>query len=891
MPTLPNQKYLLIHEAADLLKVSTKTLRRWEDAGKLIAERTDGGHRRYLLAKISSFKKSHKNSSPRPKIEVLPSPKPYQPYPESNSTNKDISFPSEASITTQPIQIFQPLHINQARVLKRSAFIGAFAVALILANSSGALGSFRSLIGLDKPEIAENPTSPSASLGTSVLATRDSLLTTSLNVNVDANFESDVDIAGNLNLAGNTVSSSDDIVISPGGGGLTIGGGTPSNVDLTGDDLLVSGDLESNGDIFAVNETLTGDLDVAGDGALGTLTVNAETVDDLTGAGITITDGDLTATLGTSISSSEIDDDTIIEVDLKASNSASNGQVLTYNSSTGGFTWAADSSGESSPWTDGGTIIYPDTDTDDLAVGGSTSAAPFFFDTSAGALNITGSAVVDSLTLNGTTLSSSGNLSLDPTSSLIFADFDCTGNNNGGKLTANASGVISCADDETGGAASPWDVTASVVHLISATNNVTIGSTTNLAKLAVEGETDEIQFLVRGNATQTSNLVVFENSAGTDQFVLTNAGNLTLTGDATITGGDITTGASAASLFNTNALSLDIGEAATTASIGAGSGTTTVNNNLSVTGSINGLTVSSGTISTGTWNGTVIGAIYGGTGQNAVATGDLLYGSGVNTWSRRTIGNAGEVLTVSGGLPVWAAVSGASCPTCVITNPTSTQTIVHPAVVAFALDSDTTNSTLSSLTAGVFDINVGSTTSNNTGFTLDYSSDSGVATGNDLFGERITLTQSDLDGDLFGLVITNANTTAGAAASTDDLLFLSNADTSSADGGTVDNALRIGSSGATITDGIDLTSSNITNAINLAANDIVGTTADINFDNFDVVGSTGNVTAGTYNSQTISGTANFTGTVTVATSVTSPIYTGAGAVTLSSAGGGGERYR
>ena len=58
MPTLPNQKYLLIHEAADLLKVSTKTLRRWEDAGKLIAERTDGGHRRYLLAKISSFKKS-----------------------------------------------------------------------------------------------------------------------------------------------------------------------------------------------------------------------------------------------------------------------------------------------------------------------------------------------------------------------------------------------------------------------------------------------------------------------------------------------------------------------------------------------------------------------------------------------------------------------------------------------------------------------------------------------------------------------------------------------------------------------------------------------------------------------------------------------------------------
>jgi hypothetical protein len=53
--------------------------------------------------------------------------------------------------------------------------------------------------------------------------------------------------------------------------------------------------------------------------------------------------------------------------------------------------------------------------------------------------------------------------------------------------------------------------------------------------------------------------------------------------------------------------------------------------------------------------------------------------------------------------------------------------------------------------------------------------------------------------------------------------------------------------------------------IDLGANDIVGTTSDIDLTNFNVAGSTGNVTAGTYNGQTISSSANFTGSVTIAT--------------------------
>lgn len=41
-----------IGEAAKLRGVSIDTLRRWEKAGKIKAERTEGGHRRYRVADL-----------------------------------------------------------------------------------------------------------------------------------------------------------------------------------------------------------------------------------------------------------------------------------------------------------------------------------------------------------------------------------------------------------------------------------------------------------------------------------------------------------------------------------------------------------------------------------------------------------------------------------------------------------------------------------------------------------------------------------------------------------------------------------------------------------------------------------------------------------------------
>jgi hypothetical protein len=57
---------------------------------------------------------------------------------------------------------------------------------------------------------------------------------------------------------------------------------------------------------------------------------------------------------------------------------------------------------------------------------------------------------------------------------------------------------------------------------------------------------------------------------------------------------------------------------------------------------------------------TTLGYAKGGTDQSSYAAGDLLYASAINTLAKRTIGNVGDVLTVAGGVPTWAAPAAGS---------------------------------------------------------------------------------------------------------------------------------------------------------------------------------------------------------------------------------------
>jgi len=71
---------------------------------------------------------------------------------------------------------------------------------------------------------------------------------------------------------------------------------------------------------------------------------------------------------------------------------------------------------------------------------------------------------------------------------------------------------------------SPWQTTANVVNLVTAGDTVNIGGTGALAKLAIDGDADEIQLLVQGHSTQTSLPFVVEKSTGVDQFTVNNDG-------------------------------------------------------------------------------------------------------------------------------------------------------------------------------------------------------------------------------------------------------------------------------------------------------------------------------------------------------------------------------
>src|SRR3989344_4641881 len=74
MTRLP-EKFLTVHEAAEYLDVSTKTIRRWEMKGYLFAYRTEGNQRRFSFSQLLAFK-NRKDSKKqyRPLYEKLEKP-------------------------------------------------------------------------------------------------------------------------------------------------------------------------------------------------------------------------------------------------------------------------------------------------------------------------------------------------------------------------------------------------------------------------------------------------------------------------------------------------------------------------------------------------------------------------------------------------------------------------------------------------------------------------------------------------------------------------------------------------------------------------------------------------------------------------------------------------
>ena len=65
-----------------------------------------------------------------------------------------------------------------------------------------------------------------------------------------------------------------------------------------------------------------------------------------------------------------------------------------------------------------------------------------------------------------------------------------------------------------------------------------------------------------------------------------------------------------------------------------------------------------GTIATGTWQGTVIDEVYGGTGQSSYTTGDILHASGANTLAKLSLGASGKILQSNGSNITYGDIDG-----------------------------------------------------------------------------------------------------------------------------------------------------------------------------------------------------------------------------------------
>ncbi|MBI2625922.1 hypothetical protein HYW68_02660, partial [Candidatus Parcubacteria bacterium] len=71
-----------------------------------------------------------------------------------------------------------------------------------------------------------------------------------------------------------------------------------------------------------------------------------------------------------------------------------------------------------------------------------------------------------------------------------------------------------------------WTDNGTVVSLETASDNVTLGGTSDIAKLGLIGDTDETQLRVRANATQSANLLEFQNSSSAFLTAFTGSGGL-----------------------------------------------------------------------------------------------------------------------------------------------------------------------------------------------------------------------------------------------------------------------------------------------------------------------------------------------------------------------------
>ena len=203
-----------------------------------------------------------------------------------------------------------------------------------------------------------------------------------------------------------------------------------------------------------------------------------------------------------------------------------------------------------------------------------------------------------------------------------------------------------------GSSSKKWSDVRSV--LLTTTGDATIGG-----DVAVNGgdlTTSQTTFNLLNTTATTLNVggASTATAIGAATGTTTVKADLTVDGDVQVKGGDLTTNQTTFNLLNTTATTLNIGGASTTLEIGAATGTTNINNNLDVDGDVNidggDLTVSTTTFNLANTTATTLniggaatslnlGAATGTTtvGNNLTVTGDLTVSGNTTTLNTSTL--------------------------------------------------------------------------------------------------------------------------------------------------------------------------------------------------------------------------------------------------------------
>ncbi|KKU73195.1 MAG: Hemagluttinin family protein [Candidatus Amesbacteria bacterium GW2011_GWB1_47_26] len=190
-----------------------------------------------------------------------------------------------------------------------------------------------------------------------------------------------------------------------------------------------------------------------------------------------------------------------------------------------------------------------------------------------------------------------------------------------GQALTVSSGVPIWAGGSGSGTVGWWQRNLGVLAPTNITDDLAVGGTaTSSAKFQIFGAsgnatTSGTLTFNAGNQIQTTkNETLTIGGSTTGNIVLADSisGDITFLDDVAINGGDLTTTQTTATLFNTTATTVNLAGAGTTITIGAATGTTTINNSLSVLGSFTlGDNGDTGSINTSDWDISTTGDLTG----------------------------------------------------------------------------------------------------------------------------------------------------------------------------------------------------------------------------------------------------------------------------------------